>query len=341
MYIRVNVVMWHIHTGAYAHAHAQVPPLLDALSKNASLIHLDLSASGITWDGPAATGAPLIEAMHKSAAALSELATLVISQDSGGFSMPVGKLRAREGVVGLTALREAPLLSSGGPRRAEIHFMADLLREQLPTAAPSALEEVAADAVAKWMSDARRGKLKKDDWQRHVTQAMYDGHLRRSHLKMLLTAEMLRDVTFAPKELLAAGYDLDELRRGGFTGGEMRAGGLKAAELRTLGGYTAGQLKAGGFPVSQLKLAGYTAADLKAGGFVARQLKGVGFTAAELKENGFSCETIRMTNHPRHSCLPFVTCLPTTLPNTIRLPTSGPVTPPTFSCPPCVWAGQV
>ena len=49
---------YHLHD-------SEVPPLLDALSKNASLTHLDLSRSGITWDGADASGMGLLETMSK------------------------------------------------------------------------------------------------------------------------------------------------------------------------------------------------------------------------------------------------------------------------------------
>ena len=59
---------------------AEVSPLIDALGRNASLTHLDLSPSGIGWDGAEANGGPLIELMAKYPATLSALDTLIISQ---------------------------------------------------------------------------------------------------------------------------------------------------------------------------------------------------------------------------------------------------------------------
>ena len=52
---------------------AEIPPLLDALAKNLSLCQLDLGLSGISWEGPSASGAPLLEALARDHAALAGL----------------------------------------------------------------------------------------------------------------------------------------------------------------------------------------------------------------------------------------------------------------------------
>ena len=90
-------------------------PLLDALIKNASLARLNLSEAGLEWGGPDASkqrsGAPLIEAMVASAAALAGLQTLVVS--SGGYAVPVAPLR-RGGDEAMAALRAARFLDEDG-----------------------------------------------------------------------------------------------------------------------------------------------------------------------------------------------------------------------------------
>lgn len=48
----------------------EVPPLLDALGKNSSLVHLDMSESGLKWSDPDAPGWPLLETMNKKAASM-------------------------------------------------------------------------------------------------------------------------------------------------------------------------------------------------------------------------------------------------------------------------------
>ena len=84
-------------TCSYTLEDVEIMPLLDALSKNASIIHLDLSVSGIIWNGPKATGAPLIEAIHHGPAALSELETFKITE-SNDYVIPIQTLRL-EGMV--------------------------------------------------------------------------------------------------------------------------------------------------------------------------------------------------------------------------------------------------
>ena len=97
----------------------EVAPLIDALGRNSSLVHLDLTISGLGWPpAPHATGAPLIAQMARSAAALAGLRTLVISSASR-FHIPVARLRKR-GAEAEAALQERPFFSPGGPLREEI-----------------------------------------------------------------------------------------------------------------------------------------------------------------------------------------------------------------------------
>ena len=73
------IVTW---TCPYELEDAEISPLIDALGRNSSLTHLDLSPSGIQWEGANANGEPLIMLMAKFPAALSALDTLVISASS-------------------------------------------------------------------------------------------------------------------------------------------------------------------------------------------------------------------------------------------------------------------
>jgi hypothetical protein len=71
----------------------QISPLIDALGRNASLTHLDLSLSGITYGDANATGEPLVTMMATFPAALSALTNLIISTKSR-FHIPAKRLRA-------------------------------------------------------------------------------------------------------------------------------------------------------------------------------------------------------------------------------------------------------
>ena len=62
-----------------------MPPLIDALDKNGSLRYLDLSGSGVEWDGAHASGASLLQRMATNASTLGGLQTIVID--------PVRRLR--------------------------------------------------------------------------------------------------------------------------------------------------------------------------------------------------------------------------------------------------------
>ena len=268
----------------------EISPLLDALGKNSSLIHLDLAQSGITWSGSHATGAALIATVADSPAALSGLQSFVISSDSL-FKMPIMDLRSMPDVA-LAALRRTPFFEPKGPRREEIYFIADILRTNTNVAIVEKVEKQAGETVAKLRASAKQGKLKKEAWMEQVTQLMIDGATRRGHLQSLVSAECLRDVGFKASELLPSGFLLNELRAGNFTAAEMRATGIKAADMKAAG-YTARELKSGGYSAATLKAALFTARELKIGGFSAKQLKAVNFTALELKDNGFSAGELK------------------------------------------------
>lgn len=60
----------------YLLAGPEISPLLDALGKNTSLTHLDMTRSGLTWSGANATGGPLLENMATSTGACARSATI-------------------------------------------------------------------------------------------------------------------------------------------------------------------------------------------------------------------------------------------------------------------------
>ena len=269
----------------------EVRPLLDALQRNSSLVHLDLTRSGLTWTGPSATGGPLLEKMSQNAAPLSALQSLIISSESG-FRIPVYRLR-KSGQEAMAALHETPFFTPGGPRREEVLFIGELLRKNLNASLPfDPMEEVARERVVAIRTAARSGKLRREAWEQQVFQLIADGFTRRGYLLSLITAEALRDVGFTAAELLASGFILAELRVGGFTADGLRLAGLKAIELGAAG-FSAGELKKGGFSAKDLRSAGFSPAELKAGGYVTKQLKDIGVDAAELKRNGFTAEELR------------------------------------------------
>lgn len=277
-------------TCSYSLDETETLPLLDALSRNSSLVYLDLATSGLIWSGPEANGSALIEKMSQSAATLSSLQRLIISRRTN-FEIPVTRLRASHESA-LKAMHEFSFFGADGPRRPEIILMGDLMRKNAEVGVVNKLEEAQREVVAKLLADAKKGKVTKDGWAEHLIYVLVDGVTRRGHMLNLIAAEALRDVGFTVIELMAADYEIFELRIGGFTASEMKVSGRKAPELKA-GGYNAGQMKRGGYTVSQLKAAEYTPAELKAGGFVAKQLKAVGFEAIELKEEGFTCTELR------------------------------------------------
>ena len=75
---------------------AEVPPILDALATNASLVRLDLCASGLCWSKPDDTGYPLVETLIAKPAALANVHTLLIA-------MVEVRAEARESPVPLAA----------------------------------------------------------------------------------------------------------------------------------------------------------------------------------------------------------------------------------------------
>jgi hypothetical protein len=171
----------------------EIPPLLDALGRNSSLVHLDMSRSGLMWTGAGAKAAPLVRKMNESTAPLAGLQTLTISS-TRGFHIPVGKLR-KGADEALAALRAAPFFSPSGPRREEILFIGDLLRKALDAeTATSSAEEISRERTVSILSAAKNGKLRREVWEVQLYQLIVDGSLRRAGLQSLINAQALRDV---------------------------------------------------------------------------------------------------------------------------------------------------
>ena len=304
----------------YILSDGEVPPLMDALIKNASLTHLNLARAGLEWDSSEArmerSGAALIEAMATSPAACSELQALIVGPS--GFEVPIGRLR-KGGASALAALRDMAMLSPGGPWRLEIQLMADLLRKPRGTSAATTAAAVAdakgavAGVVAKFIDAAARGDIRREQWEETLTQLMVAGEARRAHVKALLTARVLRLVGMRAKTLLAADFCEEELFVGGFEAAELlalgctharlyglgytprglKSAGLSASELRNLGcsalslkraNYAAEALLLARYPLTELRQAAYSPAELlRAGGCTVAQLRAVGVEASELK----------------------------------------------------------
>ena len=316
--IRGTIVEWSCR---HHLADGEVPPLLDALTKNSSLTRLDLTLAGFDWDGsdaqPERSGMPLIEAMHGDPRCLAELKWLVVlakPRHARAYVIPVAQLRAG-GKEALEALRSGkPLLRPGGPRRVELLLMADLMRRNRRTTAVKASEvETSASSVMALLERIKSGNVDVDEWARMMAEMVVEGQTRRSHMKTLLSAETLRDVGFGAQELSLVDYPPSELKEGGFgvrdmlraglshvalrdlgyTCAELKAGGLGASHMLALqitarqcrdGGYSAAELKAGGYPLAHLRSAEYPVSELCPALFSVGELHAAGFEAGELRE---------------------------------------------------------
>ena len=327
--IRGTIVDWSC---SYRVADGEVPPLLDALTKNSSLTRLNLAFADLDWAGPDSrperSAMALVEAMHSDERSLAELKKLIIGKapNAPAYVIPVARLRHGGGEA-LAALREGKgLLRLGGPRRVEIMLMADLMRHDRRTTSVRASEvETSASAVMALLESVRAGKVTEAEWAAQVTALMVEGNTRRAHMKTLLSAETLRDVGFAPSALLAIDYDAAELKAGGYsarslledagfshsqlhtelgyTPEELRAAGLGASDLGRLGvtalecrgaSFSAIELRAAGYPLRHLRSAGYPAEELFGASYGLAALRDVGVTAGELKElvRAKACTTV-------------------------------------------------
>ena len=289
------IVEW---TCSYELDPSEVLPLIDALIQNSSLTHLDLSESGLKFGhdciGSAESGALMVEAMARSQATLSSLREIVVSKQSR-YIIPVEALRGGRDKA-MATMQKQRFMSSGGPWREEIFLMGDLMRRVVEGAhgpESSVESHKAGDEIAKILSEGRKGRLSKYEWEKSIKQLISDGWMRRGHLASLVCAEALRDVGFKVVELTSTAFSLLELRQGGFTATEMKEATHVAAELGEVG-FTAAELRKGGYTAAQLKSSKYfSLEDLKHGGFTVKQLKGIGYQASQLRESGFTPNELR------------------------------------------------
>ncbi len=291
-----SIVDWSC---AYRLDPAEVLPLLDALEANLSLVRLDLSQSGLEWDGPRASGAPLIAAMARDRTALAGLQALTISHVTR-LEMPIDQVR-EGGEPALAALGRVPFLVPGGALAPEILFMGDLLRLQRQhgslMVAVAAREQAGRQEAAQLLAEARAGAVDRAAWERRLKRLMVECDLPRDVLQSLLTPEVLHLVRWTVPELRAVGFSLPELQQGGFTASEMRAAGVSVAELKELG-YTVAQLRAGATKPAELLALGCTPSQLRQGGYTAVELKGAGLPLETLKHAGCSPKELRGAAYP-------------------------------------------
>ena len=185
---------------------SEVRPLLDALASNHSLKSLSLARSGLRWDGPGDNGSPLIEAIALKPAALASLQALVIDARTA-FPIPLKQLR-QGGDTALSALEGMHFFAPDGPCRAEILFIADVIRTnrraEVITEGEAAEGEKAVALVEASVSAARSADNKglRDIWESGVKAMMASGNLRRSQLQSLINLDVLRGVGFTVRELV-------------------------------------------------------------------------------------------------------------------------------------------
>jgi uncharacterized protein YjbI with pentapeptide repeats len=107
------------------------------------------------------------------------------------------------------------------------------------------------------------------------------------------TAAELIGTGFTPKQLRAAGYTIDTLRREAkLSVTELRVAGFIAAQLKDAG-FSGRDLKEAGYSLAAMRKAGFTAAQLgKKSGFTLEELKEAGYMAVDLRPAGFSPQTL-------------------------------------------------
>ena len=307
----------------------------------------------------------LMEVINGNAKALESLETLIISNTSR-WGIPMRSLRSGPEAA-LKVLSDVPFLSRAGPGREDMHAMFEVLCNNR-SGSPGADEiDLSFAAVSKIFSDAARpgvsSQVKCAAWQASVARLMTHGTCRRAHFKVVMGAEVLRNLSYSAQELHDIGFSSKELKAGFFTARELKAAGLAPAALKQLGytprelreaeispevmralRYTAKQLRSGGYTaqetatcysLSELKEGLYTAAELAKAGFLIAALREAKFSALELRRSSvFSmCELIcpplapelqpRSTIFPWHPRSTIVALSP--LP---RLPFSRPFLPP-------------
>ena len=279
---------------SYEISDQEVVSLVDALGKNDSLERLDLSLTGFEWMPPVkreerSAISTLLEVMNGDPKALESLEKLVISQ-STRFEIPVGALRSGPEKA-LKALTELTFLSKGGPEREEMHAMFELLCKNRAAEPGEAELDLSYTAVTKIFSDSQKTggnpKAKRATWQASVAQLITKGMTRRSHFKLVVSAEVLRNVGFGAQELLDLAFSPEELKAGFFEARELHAAGFAPAALKDLG-YTPKDLWEAEIPAKEMRKVGYSARELKDGGYTAQQMKNSqAYSLDELKEGRY------------------------------------------------------
>ena len=279
---------------SYEISDQEVVSLVDALGKNDSLERLDLSLAGFEWMPPIkreerSALSTLLEVMNAEDSALESLEALIISKKSR-WEIPVGALRSGPEKA-LNVMLATPFLSEGGPLREEMHAMFELLCKNR-SAEPGETElELSYTAVTKIFMDSQKTsgnkKAKREAWQKSVAQLISKGMTRRAHFKVLIGAEVLRNVGFGAQELLDLGYSPEELKAGFFEAVELKDAGFQPIQLKKLG-YTPKEMWDAEIPAKEMKNIHYTARELNAGGYTAMQMKNShAFSLDELKEGRY------------------------------------------------------
>ena len=296
----------------------EISPLLNALESNSSLTRLDLGQSGIEWGREDASGAPLIAAMATNAGALAALERFIISE-LAQCVLPLDQLRMGGGAA-MRALQAMQFFTlPGGPWHEEIHFIGDLLRRNRTVTVVKDIERKTGEQVFKFLEDVKNRIVTMPAWEQRVKQFIVEGHARRSHLRLLVSVEVLRGVGFGAKALHDGGITLAQLKEGndgftvlelkeelgvevktlvelGYTPKEMREGTVTAAELKPFG-YSATVMKQGTFEAPELKSAGYTLSQMKEAGYTATEVKSADFTATQVRKVGYTAIQCRKAEY--------------------------------------------
>ena len=268
--------------------------LVDALGKNDSLERLDLSLAGFEWMPPVkreerSAISTLLQVMNAESGALESCETLVISPATK-WELPVAALRSGPEKAFKT-LNETPFLVKGGPEREEMNAMFELLCKNRSEEPGDAELEFSRTPVTKIFTDAAKSsgnkKAKRAAWQTSVAQLITKGMCRRSHFRLVVGAEVLRNVGFMAQELLDLGYAAKELKAGCFEARELKEAGFEPKQLKALG-YTPKELCEAEIPAATMKTLGYTARQLREGGYTTQQMKDSQvYSLVELKEGRY------------------------------------------------------
>ena len=279
---------------AYEISDTEVVSLVDALGKNDSLERLDLSLAGFEWMPPVAREersaiSTLLTVMNGDEKALEALEKLIISQKTR-WPIPVATLRSGPSDA-VKCLGESQFLTPGGPEREEMQAMFELLlKNRNPEPGESELD-LSLASVTKVFTDSQKSsgnlKAKRATWQASVAQLMVKGMTRRAHFKVVIGAEVLRNVGFGARELLDVGFSAAELKIGFFEAKELKAVGFTPAQLKELG-YTPKEMWEAEIPAEEMRKLNYSAGELRDGGYTAQQMKNSGaYSLVELKQGRY------------------------------------------------------